>query len=233
MNGEAIVRLLTETRSRVHSVHATLVETSGGVLPGAGRHAQPSAGARAADDADKRTWRCIWMADGRYRDEREAGKTLIFDGSTQWQIGKGGRSVMTTAQRLEPRLEVLVDPHWVVRDYSVEVTGRGETTGRPTLAVTATRNSGVRPTATSVAHELNLIVDEATGILLAMRSASEPAERALGDIRINEIPDESLLSYRPSPSEPVIQLGPGGAANVPWNMVPKLINEIRNMRLGG
>jgi hypothetical protein len=225
MSDELIVDLLAEARSRVQTVCATVREIYAGAGPSPGRRTGPRDSA-----PHNRTWRCTWLADGRYRDERDAGRTLIFDGSTQWQIGNSARTVMTTHRRFEPKLEIMVDPHWVVRDYTVTVTGHGELEGRPTLTVTAARRPEAADSAAGTSPDLTLVVDEATGILLAKRSTADPHSFVLSDVRINEAVDESTLTYHSASPGAVLRAGSDGSARATWRMGPRMMREVWKQR---
>jgi hypothetical protein len=168
------------------------------------------------------------MADGRFREEQESGRTLLFDGTTQWRIGKGGRSVLTAASRMDPALATMIDSSSLTRDYEIEVTGAGEMEGRATILAIATVKSTVTSRLLKTdASELRLVIDKATGILLAKRSGPAVMDVSLSDVRVNEPVDESLLRNDSADPDKVIRVNANGSVHVPLKQWPRLLREIR------
>jgi outer membrane lipoprotein-sorting protein len=157
------------------------------------------------------TERWYFLADGRYRQERE-NAVVICDGSTTWIVPKGRGDVFKQALPLPPLVRML-DPAWLFDEHDVVATGTVVHNGRPAI----TAEAKLRPDAAAdypeaagvTQHEL--IIDDEYGFLLWRLDKAVGLEYSFADVHVNEPLDESLFRYESEPGRKVREKIPAAA----------------------
>lgn len=145
--------------------------------------------------------RCLWLADGRCRQER-SGSVLIANAERRWEIPAHAGPVLV-APRGELLMDRLTDPERLLGFRDVRIVDKAaEYEGRPVIVVE------VEYPESASAYDRLLTMDAEFGVALIVHDLVSGREVRLTDVRFNEDLDPELFVYRPEPWRTLIQARP-------------------------
>jgi hypothetical protein len=157
--------------------------------------------AGASEQAPGPWRRCLWLADGRCRQER-SGSVLIADAQRRWEIPVHAGPVLV-GPRGELLMDRLTDPARLLGFRDVRLVDKAaEYEGRPVIVVE------VEYPESASAYDRLLTMDAEFGVALIDHDLVSGREIRLTDVRFNEDPDPELFVYRPEPWRTLIQARP-------------------------